>query len=272
MGRSVAWVSALPDNPLGRRAAAALAAQGVDVSHVVWSPGGRMGTYYVELSAPPRPATVVYDRAGSAISQLDPEQIDWHLIDTARLAYVSGITPALSATCRAITAELMQRADAAGIPIVFDVNYRARLWETDEASRVLSEFCTAADVVIVTEEDARDLFGVAGDPETILEGMAAVAETDRVVLTRGADGAAWKDGAATGRAAAHEAVVVDPIGAGDAFAAGVIIGLLDGDLERGVEMGAAMGAIEVGLFGDMFTVDPSEVADLLDGPDRDISR
>jgi 2-dehydro-3-deoxygluconokinase len=272
MGRSVTWISRLPDNPLGHRTARALSAQGVDVSQVIWSPAGRMGTYYVELSAPPRPATVVYDRAGSAASTMTTEDVDWSLLDDTSVAYVSGITPALSGSCREVTYELMERAGKAGVPAVFDVNYRARLWEVDEAARVLGDLSNKADVVIVTEEDARDLFSVAGDPASVLNGMSRVAGTDRVVLTRGAAGASWKDGGAAGHIPPHPAAVIDPIGAGDAFAAGVIIGLLDGSLPEGVALGAAMGAIEVGLFGDTFTVDPAEVANLLKGTDRDVSR
>jgi len=272
MGRSVTWVSRLPDNPLGHRTARALLAQGVDVSHVVWSAEGRMGTYYVELSTPPRPATVVYDRAGSATSMMTVEDIDWSLLAGAGVAYISGITPALSASCRGVTFELMSRAAAADIPIVFDVNYRARLWGIEEAATVLGDLCNRADVVIVTEEDARDLFSVSGTPASVLDGMSNFAGTERVILTRGAEGASWKDGQATGHVPAHAAAVLDQIGAGDAFAAGAIIGLLDGSLPDGVALGAAMGAIEVGLYGDMFTIDPSEVANLLKGTDRDVSR
>lgn len=272
MGRSSGWLSRLPDNPLGRRTARSLAAHGVDTSGISWADEGRMGTYYVELSGRPRPVTVVYDRSGSATTQMTPADIDWSMVEGARVAFVSGITPALSESCAEATAEFMSRASEAGATVAFDVNYRARLWNPEQARPVLGDLCRLADVVISAEEDARDIFLLDGSVEDLIEGMAAISDSDHIVITRGANGAAWRSGDAGGRVKPFEADVVDPIGAGDAFAAGVIIGILDDDPAEGVAIGSAMGALEVGLYGDVFTIDPEEVESVRSGAGRDVSR
>lgn len=272
MGRSAAWISRLPQSPLGHRVSRALAAQGVDVGYVSWDETARMGTYYVELSVPPRPAAVVYDREHSAASRLRTRHVDWSIVESCRVAYVSGITPALSESCREVTFELFARAAAAGVPVVFDVNYRSRLWPKQDAVPVLSDLCRRADVVIITAEDAGALFDVTGQPESVVSGIASHFGADRVVVTHGPDGASFRDGGETGAAAGPPAEIVDPIGAGDAFTAGVIIGLLDGSFAEGVELGAVMGAIEVGLWGDMFTVDADEVETIRRGVARDVDR
>ncbi|NIS32296.1 MAG: hypothetical protein GWO04_21100, partial [Actinobacteria bacterium] len=125
---------------------------------------------------------------------------------------------------------------------------------------------------VVSEDDAAELFDARGEAAAVLEAMAEMTGVQQVVLTRGADGAAWMDGGAAGAVAPIDTQVLDPIGAGDAFSAGVIAGLLEGDLPGGVRRGAAMGAVEVGLYGDMLTVDPEEIDAVLDGAGRDVAR
>lgn len=100
LGRRVAWVSVLPDNSLGRRVAMTLRSYDVDIESVRWTEGARLGTYFVEMSEPPRPIRVLYDRAGSAASHMGSDDLPWPRIDEARVVHVSGITPALSASCR----------------------------------------------------------------------------------------------------------------------------------------------------------------------------
>jgi 2-dehydro-3-deoxygluconokinase len=274
MGASTAWISALPDNALGRRAAREIATHGVDVSRVRWTDGARMGTYFAELSVPPRSPAVIYDRAGSAASMLDASSIDWDVIDSARIVHLSGITPALSPSCLELSHDIVARRRAAAAPVSFDVNYRSKLWSPEECCAAIEPLAADADLLIVTVEDARDVFGVAGEASDVAEALAASIATGAVVVTDGAAGASWTSGGAErGSLPGYEdAVTVDRIGAGDAFAAGVLLGLLEGDLGAGVARGLAMAALSLGIYGDLFTASPDDVNRMLEHTGRELHR
>lgn len=272
MGARTAWLSALPSNALGRRAGREIAAHGVDVSHVRWTDEGRMGLYFIELSVPPRPITVLYDRAGSAAALMGPETVAWPAVENARLVHISGITPALSESTRELSLEVVGRAQAAGALVSLDVNYRHLLWEPRECRAVVTEMSRHADLLIATVEDARDVFGLDAPPQAVLQELSALTGTSRVVLTAGSDGAHWLDGDRQGSSPAYEASAIDRIGAGDAFAAGTLLGLLDGDLPAGVERGLAMAALKLGIHGDQLTVTPGEVDRVMQGSRREVSR
>lgn len=280
-GLSAAWISRLPDNPLGRRAARFLAGQGVDVSHVVWDAERRMGVYFLELSEGVRPVSVLYDRAGSAAAALSPEDVAWEVVEQARAVHLTGITLGVSGSARRTALEAARRAQRAGAKVVVDVNYRSRLWPPDEAAPAVLELCRRAEVVITTREDARDLFGIGGEaPETAAE-MRGLTAARAVIATDGAAGAAWEGGAVYGRGSrgGYPAPVLDRVGAGDAFAAGVIIGLVRtggrAGLASGVERGLAMAAAKLGVLGDCLTASPQEIEDILASgrrPGREVNR
>jgi 2-dehydro-3-deoxygluconokinase len=272
MGRSSSWVSRLPDSPLGRRVGSELASHGVDLGHVRWVEGARLGTYFVELSAPPRPIEVIYDREGSAASAIGVEDVPWDEVETAGVVHLTGITPALSASCRETCLEVARHARAASVPLTFDVNYRAALWAPERARDVLSELCSLANVVVVAERDARTVFELDGDPIEMVGRAQDLFGAESVVLTRGRDGCSWRFGEDAGELAALPATVIDRIGAGDAFAAGVILGVLEGDLRRGVEVGRAMAALQVGIEGDQFRAGVREVARLMSGEPGHVRR
>ena len=273
MGAATAWLSALPDNALGRRAAREIAAHGVDVSRVRWVPGARMGTFFVELSVPPRPVTVIYDRVGSAASEMDESSIDWDVVETARAVHLTGVTPALSSSCRDLSAQIVRRASAAGALVSIDVNYRRMLWQPGECREVVGALAAAADLLIATGEDAGDVFGLRGSPEGVVESLAGLTRAGRAVLTVGSAGAHWWAAGDHGSYPGFpEAQIVDRIGAGDAFAAGTLLGLLDGDLAHGVALGVAMSALKLGIYGDPMTLTRDEVERLLHGRGREVSR
>ena len=272
MGASTAWLSSLPDNTLGRRAAREIASHGVDVSGVHWNSGARMGLYFVELSVPPRPISVVYDRAESAAAALTEEAIDWSIIERARLVHLTGITPALSMSCKTITIEIVRRVHEAGALLSFDVNYRRLLWEPAECAEVITQLGSHIDLLIATVEDARDVFGIQAPAHAVGGKLQELVGARRVVVTAGGDGAFWIEGDRSGSVAAYPAEVVDRIGAGDAFAAGLLMGVLDDDLQGGVDRGLAMAALKLGLFGDQLAVTPAEVDRVMDGGRREIER
>jgi 2-dehydro-3-deoxygluconokinase len=273
MGASTAWLSALPDSALGRRAVREIASHGVDVSSVRWVPGSRMGTFFVELSVPPRPITVIYDRKGSAASEMDEASIDWDVVEGARAVHLTGVTPALSDSCRDLAAAVVRRAGAAGTLVSLDVNYRRLLWPPDECREVVGRLAPDADLLIATAEDARDVFGLAGRPEDVVEALASETGAQAAVLTVGSDGAHWWTAGSRGSYPGFpEAEIVDRIGAGDAFAAGTLLGLLDGALAHGVALGVAMSALKLGIYGDPMTLTREEVERLLHGRGREVSR
>lgn len=269
-GLSATWVSRLPDNPLGRRAARFLAANGVDVSYVRWEPGGKMGLYFLELSAGVRPASVLYDRADSAAASLAPGDIPREAVEGAKVVHLTGITLGLSESARRAVLETAALARRAGAMVVTDVNYRTRLWPVEEAAPAIRELCGMAEVVISTREDARDLFGVTGSAAEAAEALRT--ETGAAaVVTAGAEGAAWAGEGGRGERGGHPTPVVDRVGAGDAFAAGVVTELVRGGrggLAEGVERGLAMAAVKLGVIGDQLLASPEEIQAVLSADSR----
>ncbi len=263
LGRRCAWASALPQNPLGRLIATHLRAVGVDLSAVVWSPTGRVGLYWVEFSAPPRPIQVVYDRADSCAAHMQPDQIDWDTLLDTRLVHVTGITPAISPSCRAVVAELVQRAHAAGVPLSFDINYRARLWTEAEARETLLPLVQGVDLLFCGQADAGRIFGLSGEREGILRRLAEQTGAKNVVTTFGVDGAMAWDGQRLWHEPALPVQILDRLGAGDALAAGVIHGWLNGSLAEGLRYGVVLAALILTQYGDMVLTTPDEVEMLL---------
>jgi 2-dehydro-3-deoxygluconokinase len=263
VGMRAAWASVLPDNPLGRRVATTLAAGGVDTSMVRWKAGGRLGLYFVELGAAPRPISVTYDRAGSTMALGSISDFDWPAVIDTQVLHVTGITLGLSASCRELAKHAMREARRGGATVTFDVNYREKLWDRKAAAAAVRDVAPLIDVLICTQEDARDLFDAKGAPDLGVE---------TVVVTHGEDGAiASRKGASIERRG-HHVETVDRVGAGDAFVAGLIWGLLDGSLELGLERGLAMSALKMTLHGDLFRLDGADVTALLAGEGREVGR
>ena len=272
LGRQVTWLSRLPDNPLGRRVVREIRGAGVDTSHVRWVTGARMGVYFVELASPPRPVSVVYDRAGSAAAELEPDDLPPGLVDSAKVVHLSGITPALSDGCRRLALETAERARAGSCRLTVDINYRAKLWSPESANGTLTQLATGADLVVMTREDARDVFGIRGEPLDVASEARKKLEVGTVVVTLGDQGSLWDSDNASGRVDPLPTEIVDRLGAGDAFMAGVIDGLLDDDLERGMRTGTLLASLALGSHGDHVITTREEVDRLLEGRGRAIDR
>ncbi|HEY8284585.1 MAG TPA: sugar kinase, partial [Chloroflexota bacterium] len=270
--RRCAWVSSLPANALGRLAANRLRAVGIDLAGVVWREHGRMGSYYLEFATPPRPIQAIYDRAGSCAAHLAPDEVDWPYLLNTRLLHLSGITPALSPSCRAVTAEAVARARAAGVMVSFDINYRQLLWTPEEAAAALLPMIQGVDLLLCSRRDAARVLGLTGTPEEALTGLAALSQARHIVLTLGAEGMLAWDGIQIHRQPAMAVGIVDRLGAGDALAAGIIHGLLDGDLALGLRYGAVLAALALSQHGDMVSTTREEVAALLAGGSEGLLR
>lgn len=262
LGLSVSWASRLPDNPPGHKVADALRGLGINVSHVIWTPPDeRVGVFYAEPGAEPRAGTVVYDRAHSAASSLSPADLPDALFDTHRHLHVSGITPALSASCAEAVADAVARAKARGRTVSLDVNYRAKLWSPEAAAAALVPLIPQADVLFCARDDAARLFGLSGDASARASALRARFGVPVAVLTAGADGAVGCDanGCRIVPAVPVEATR-ERIGSGDAFAGGFLAEYLRGaSLERALRMGAAAGALKRTILGDMLVATRTEI-------------
>ena len=266
LGLSVSWVSRLPDNPPGHKISDALRAAGADVSHVVWAPPTeRVGLFYAEAGAEPRVGAVVYDRAHSAASSLSPADLPDALFDAHRHLHVSGITPALSASCADTVADAVARAKARGRTVSLDINYRAKLWTSEAAAAALAPLCTQVDVLFCARDDAERLFGLSGDDAARAAGLRARFGVPIAVLTAGADGAVGCDvGGCQAVPAVPVETTLERIGSGDAFAAGFLAEYLSGaSLVAALRMGTTAGALKRTILGDMLVATRAEVEAVL---------
>jgi 2-dehydro-3-deoxygluconokinase len=283
LGLSTAWVSRLVDDPIGRKVANAAREMGVDVSHVQWTSEGRTGLYYYEMGASTRASRVYYDRAASAISQIEPGTLDWaSVLEGSRVFHVSGITPALSASCRAATVEAVKFARQAGCLVSFDMNYRARLWSPEEAKACIDGLLHDVDVLITTSDDTAIVFGMDGEPVDIARelviryGLKVAALTIRQApsVLRGE----WSSLAVTDDGQAHtsSAVIglelIDRMGSGDAYDAGFLYGFLSGDVAKAIAYGDAMSVIKHSVPGDHAWVTLDEVKAHVERPRTKIVR
>ena len=160
-GLKSTWVSKLPKNGLGYLIRDRAQEFGVDCSHIVWSDKGRAGLYFVEFGASPRASAVLYDRANSAISMVQPGEIDWAKVFTgSKHFHLSGITPALSASAAEVTIEALKASKKAGCTVSYDLNYRKKLWSPADAKRIQEPMMGDIDILITTEEDTNVVFGI----------------------------------------------------------------------------------------------------------------
>ena len=271
LGASAAWISALPENAVGHGVGDAVAAAGVDVAGVSWIAGARLGLFFVDAGVPPRPTSVVYDRAGSAFTALDA--FDEALLEGARFAVLSGITPALGAASRALAERFAAAAAAAGARLCLDVNYRAQLWDPVAARDGLAPFLAAASVVVCAQRDARAVFGLDGEPAAVVTELRErfAPQADAAVVTSGAAGATGVDaGGPPVHEPARPTTVVDRFGAGDAFCAGLLWGLLHGrDLAECLRCAVTLAALKCTVSGDHSRTTAEELALALAGAGGD---
>lgn len=234
-GRRAAWFSALGDDPLGRRVLTALAEHGVDTSRVRIDASAPTGLY---VKDPGRGAT--YYRKGSAASRLTPEDLAGSGLSRARVVHLSGITLALSPSCRELVHAAIAAAHEAGALVSFDVNHRPALWPTaEEAATAILEAARTADVVLVGRDEAAELWRTV-TADAVRELLPDVPH----LVVKDSDIEAVEFSPAGRAAVATPPVqVVEPVGAGDAFAAGWIDALLSGhDAEERLARGHAWAA------------------------------
>jgi 2-dehydro-3-deoxygluconokinase len=283
------FVTRLPPNAVGDAALRALRAEGVAVE-AVQRGGSRMGIYFAEAGASQRPWMVVYDRAHSAMGELDPSSLRWpELMRGAAWFHTSGITPALGPGPAECTRRALKAARELGMTVSLDFNYRRTLWSEAEAKEVLRLLARGVDLLIAGEEDLRTMLGIAiargafdagrvdlRACETAAEhvvaeyGVRQVAITLRESLSAGDNGysALLYDGPSKTlhRGPRYVVHVVDRIGGGDAFVAGLVFAQLDGrPLDQALRFAVAAGALKLTIPGDFNRVSVAEVERLAAG-------
>src|SRR5881397_243707 len=270
LGVPSSYITRLPEGPLGDAGLDALRREGVAVDRVVRG-GSRLGLYFVEPGADLRTMRVVYDRAGSAFAETDPAEIDWpRVLAGARWFHATGITPALGDGPAAALARAIACARAAIVPVSLDLNYREALWRGRDPRAFVEPLARQADVLIGNRDAVRALLGVDASGARLAEryGCRLVAITQREVL--GPREHAWSatlyDTSTGGTLPSrrHVVQVVDRVGGGDSFAAGLIAALLRGlGAADALEFAVAAGALKLGIPGDFGRAKSEEVERLV---------
>jgi 2-dehydro-3-deoxygluconokinase len=282
-GLKSAWVSKLPKNGLGYLIRDRAMEFGVDCSHIVWSDKGRAGIYFVEFGASPRASGVLYDRSHSAISLIEPGEVDWgKVFSGSKHFHLSGITPALSASAAKVTVEAMKAAKKAGCTVSYDLNYRKKLWAPAEAKKIQEPMMEDVDILITTEEDTNVVFGIKEkDYEAAAKKLAETFKFKVVAITLREDLSVWRnnwtaiafqDGKIF-RDKKYEVEIVDRVGAGDSFTSGFLYGWIRlKDIQKGVQYGNAFAALKHTVPGDFNWNTLDEVENQIKGAGLRISR
>lgn len=292
LGHDVSMVSRIPDNALGRAALNELRRYGVDARHVSRGPG-RMGLYFLTAGAVLRPSDIVYDRSDSAFARAEPASIDWHpILENAAWLHVSGVTPALGERSARACVRAVDEARRLGVKVSFDGNYRSKLWAAwdGDGPSILREILARADLAFINEKDVSMILG------------AAIEGSDRTEQRRRAARTAFESfpnlsgicstfrvqqGIAHHRLSAvmfrrdselhtREYVlegIVDRIGAGDAFVAGLLHGLLEGIGDQpALDFAVAAATLKHSIPGDYCPLTVEEIRLLLSGDEADVKR
>jgi 2-dehydro-3-deoxygluconokinase len=262
LGHPAAWIGRVGADELGQLVLGRLRAERVDVDAAVVDPEAPTGLMVKEHRTADL-ARVVYYRRGSAGSRLEPGDLDEARIRAARVLHLTGITPALSATARAAVHAAAETARGAGVPVSLDVNYRSALWPPERAAAELRDLARRCELVFAGEDEAELLVGDHGGPERAAEALAALGPR-QAILKLGARGAVAVVDGRLHRQPALPVRAVDPVGAGDAFVAGYLAGVLDGGAGPDcLRTGAACGAFAVTVAGDWEGLPTREELDLL---------
>ena len=286
-GVDACFVTKLPEHEIGQSAVNSLRKFGVDTSKIVRG-GDRVGIYYCEKGASQRPSKVIYDRKYSSIATANEDDFDWDdVFSGADWFHFTGITPALSDDMAKITLEAVKAAKDNGLTVSCDLNFRKKLWTSEKACAVMSDVLKHVDVCIANEEDAKDVFGIEAENTDINsgkldeEGYVSVAKqlTDRfgfkaVAITL-RESLSASDNNWSGMlyvanrpffAKKYRMHIVDRVGGGDSFGAGLIYALLsDFGAQDAIEFAVAASCLKHSIEGDYNMVTKDEVLALARG-------
>lgn len=285
-GLETYYVTKLPDNPIGHAALNELRRYGVKTDYILRG-GDRLGIYFCENGASQRPSNVIYDRAHSAIAEVQTGEYNWdEIFSDAEWFHYTGITPALSENMSEVTLESLKKAQEFDVKVSCDLNFRAKLWSQERAQEVMTELMDYTDIVIANEEDAEKVFGIksgsditSGELET--EAYRDVAEQlinkfnlelvgSHLRESYSANDNGWQvvlfDGENFVQSTKYNVHIVDRVGGGDSFAGGLIYSLLTNkSLQEAAEFGAAASCLKQSIPGDFNHVSIGEVETLAGG-------
>lgn len=286
-GMDSSFVTKLPDNEIGQSAFNKLRQFGVDTSNII-KEGERLGIYYLEKGASQRPSKVIYDRSHSAIAESEIDDFNWdEILKDAKWFHFSGITPALSDNLAEICLIACRKAKENNVTVSCDLNYRAKLWSENKANEVMSNIMEYVDVCIANEEDIEKVFGIKADNTDVDKGqldydsyqvvadellnkfnLTKIACTLRTSIS--ASDNKWTsmlyDGEEFYQSREYEVHIVDRVGGGDSFVAGLIYGFLN-DLPdaESLEFATAASCLKHSIEGDFNLVTVDEVKSLASG-------
>ena len=289
-GHDAQFVTKVPDNPIGDCAIAALRKMNVGTSDIARG-GERLGIYFLESGSSMRPSSVVYDRAHSAISEASVSDFDFDKIfDGCDWFHFTGITPAISDKATELCEAALKAAKAKGVKVSCDLNFRKKLWTSEKAQKVMTNLMQYVDVCIGNEEDAEKVLGFKPGKTDVTSGELELAGYKSIFLqmvekfnfeyvisslrvSNSASDNGWSDCiySRDTKEFYHSREyrihpIVDRVGGGDSFAAGVICGLLDGrDFKSALEFAVAASALKHTIPGDMNIVTRKEVETLMGG-------
>ncbi len=254
LGIRSAIVTKLPKNKLGHFISRRIRYGNVSDDYVVWdySDSKRLGIYYYESGVYPRKSAVVYDRAASSVCSLKLSEIPDEIYDRTRIFHISSISLALDPNLRETALEMIKLMKRSGAAISFDVNYRAALWSEDEARAVIEKILPLIDILFVSEETSRRMLQRTGTLDDIMKGYAdtygckIVATTRREVVSptkHNFGSRIYCDGIFYEEPHYENIEVIDRVGSGDAYVAGVLYGILtSGDIEKAMSYGNEVGS------------------------------
>lgn len=289
-GHDAQFVTAVPDNEIGECALAALRKYQVGTKYVA-KEGERLGIYFLESGSSVRPSKVIYDRTHSSISTVRPEAFDFdQIFEGVDWFHFTGITPAISDSAAELTEAVLKKAKEHGVKVSVDLNFRKKLWTSEKAQQVMTRLMKYVDVCIGNEEDANLVLGFKPEGSDVtsgnlkLSGYQSIFEqmtqkfgfeycVSSLRVSRSASDNGWSACIYSGKTGEfyHSREysiipIVDRVGGGDSFAAGVICGLLDGkDFKEALEFGVAASALKHTIPGDVNLVTRKEVETLAGG-------
>lgn len=278
LGLRTGVITRLPRNELGTFVKNRIRFSSVSDDFIIFddSPEARLGVYYYENGAYPRKPTVVYDRKHSSITKIKMEEIPSDIYDKTRMFYTSGITLALSENTRIVAIELIKRFKEAGAKIAFDVNYRANLWDEETARTTIKQILPFVDILFISEESCRRMFQKTGSLQEMhrefchdFPNISYIASSMREVISPKVHSFtslvySKKEDKFYTEDPYKDIDVVDRIGSGDAYCAGVLFGLLKyADPQKAVEFGNATCATKNTIFGDLPLSDFNEISSII---------
>jgi len=257
MGLTSGLVTRVGDDEFGKCILMTLRGEKVDTSHIQVDKTAPTGVYFIQRGYPrPGKSVMFYYRHGSAASKLDPDDISADYVRKAKLLHLTGITPALSSSCRAACEKALEIADESGVKVSFDTNIRPKLWSSEQARRTLLPMVRRTNILLTDPEDSGILVGQT-DPARAAKRLMEKGPSI-VVVKLGSRGSIAFSGNSVVKQRAYKVPTVDPIGAGDAFAAAFVSGILKRwSIKKSLEAGSVAGALVATRRGDQENI-PSE--------------